>query len=68
MIKNREKLKGTKKKTKKRLIGLASYNILDNHQYQIAYQYVPPHVEESHHDGHDDEEEEDGVNEIDEFA
>lgn len=51
-------LKGNnKKKTKKRLIGLVSYNILDNHQYQIAYQYVPPHIEETHHEGHDHEEE-----------
>lgn len=36
-IRKREQHKKDKKKTKKRLIGLASYNILDNHQYQIAF-------------------------------
>jgi hypothetical protein len=36
-IKNHRKVKGSQKRSKKRLIGLASYNILDNHQYQIAY-------------------------------
>ena len=52
------------------MIGLASYNILDNHQYQIAYQYVPPHIEESHHHEENGEEEDDDdqANEIDEFS
>lgn len=57
------------KKSAKRLIGLSSYDILDNHVYQVAFQYVPPHIEDSHHhddDGsHDEGDEEDG---IDDFA
>ena len=67
---HREKLKGInkKKKTKRRLIGLTSYNILDNHQYQIAFQYVPPHIENGHHHDDDHGEEEGSANEIDEFS
>ena len=67
---NREKLKGgnKKKKTKRRLIGLTSYNILENHQYQIAFQLVPPQVEKGHLDNYNHGEEEGSANEIDEFS
>ena len=61
-IKYFENLKVLKKKTKTRLIGLASYNILDNHHYHVAFQYAPNHIENSnhHHDDHevDDDHEE----------
>jgi len=50
-IKNRGELtksRQTKKRSVMRLLGLSSYNILDNHKYQVAFQYVPPYIEESH--------------------
>ncbi len=43
--------------TSKKLIGLASYNILDNHDYRIRFQYVPAYLENhsSDEDGCDGE-------------
>ena len=74
----KEALKGCHSK-KKKLIGLTSYDILDNHSYQVRFQYVPAYLEDHssdeeeeghHHDGGGDkkDEKEESAAEMDEFV